>query len=224
MRLLLKMFRKLFLILPLMTMFLVFQVMSLNGSAESKTVQTNKSVDLDKKATKISPEQLPSPYNHLLTQPLMTTAIEKHYARTAVVKAVSAKRDQSTNTYQRSIIMFVDSNKARNNVSIAQTKNEALIVEFAFITMNFNELPQNIIDGVLHSNIPFGKLLTQYHLPVLTKDRTYFTVKCSKRFVSVLHCHLNDVLYGRTNTIIRADNKKWLAHVIEILPQISKAK
>jgi hypothetical protein len=192
----------------------------MNGSAESKTAQTDKFSSFDKGATKISSAQLPSPYNELLTQPLMTKAIEKYYARTAIVKAVSAKLDQGNNTYHRSIIMFVDSNKARNNASIAQTKNEALIVELAFITMNFNDLPKNIIDGVMHSNTPFGKLLTQYHLPVLTRDRTYYTVKCTKRVASVLHCNLNDLLYGRTNTIIRADNKRWLAHVVEILPRI----
>ena len=74
----------------------------------------------------------------------------------------------------------------------------------------------------LNTNVPFGKLLSNNHVKISIKDRTYFSVKCDKLVASLTHCHLNSKLYGRTNTIIKADNNKWLAHVVEILPGVLK--
>ena len=86
--------------------------------------------------------------------------------------------------------------------------------------MNFDELPQKIKTDVLHTNIPFGKLLATHQLATLNKDRTYFSVNCDDVFAPLLHCILNSTLYGRTNTLVRADNKKWIAQVVEVLPKI----
>lgn len=215
------MFKKLFFVLPLMFLFFMVKAMSVHGEPETQAIQIQikQLSEIDKIGTKINQANLPSPYNYLLTQPLMTKGIEKYYGRTAVIKKVFAKLDQSDNTYHRSIIMLIDSNKKRNKANKAQIKNEALIVEFAYITMNFNELPKKITEEVLNTNIPFGTLLTKYDVHVLTKGRNYFTVKCNNTLASLVHCQASDMLYGRTNTIIRADNKKWLAHVVEILPK-----
>ncbi|MGL5742912.1 MAG: hypothetical protein ACRCXC_10430 [Legionella sp.] len=217
---LIKLIRKLFLVIPLITVLLLFKVVAVNGASESKTIQLPISnlTEQEKSVTTMSVNALPKPYDYLLTQPLMTKAIEQYYGRTAIIKTLSAQLDKSNSTYHRSILMLIDSNKERNKPDSAQAKNEATIVELAFITMNFSSLPQKIRDGVLNTHISFGTLLKQNHVQILTQDRNYFTVGCNRSFASLIQCHLNDKLYGRTNTIVRADNKKWLAHVVEILP------
>lgn len=219
--LLFKMIRKLYLIFPLMILFKVISAMS-TPEINATPTEINQFAGIDKIGTKVSVSQLPSPYNELLTQPLMTQAIEKYYGRTAIVKTIDAQLEQSSNIYHRSIIMLLDRNKERNKPEFAETKKETIVAELAFITINFNELPKKVVDDVLHTHIPFGQLLTQHQVQVLTQDRSYFKVLCNGTLASLIHCSLNHPLYGRTNTIIRADNKKWLAHVIEILPNPSQ--
>ncbi|HHF0524783.1 TPA: hypothetical protein ACTUT5_003361 [Legionella anisa] len=223
MRLLIKMIKKL-LFFPFI-MIILFIAISVNGAPESKEIQLeiNKLAEIDKIGTQVSATQLPDPFNKLLTQPLMTKSIEKYYARNAIIKTIYANKDQANNTYRRSIVMFVDNNKKRNKPNVAQAKKEVIAVELAFITMNFNELPKSMIKEILHTNTPFGTLLAQHHVLIHTQDRNYYKIKCDSTLESFIHCNLNDFIYGRTNTIIRADNKKWLAHVLEILPNSSAA-
>lgn len=173
-----------------------------------------------KLGTTVSQAVLPKPYDYLLTQPLMTEGIADYYQRTPMIKVIYATKNTHNNTYSRAILMLVDQNKARNNPQLAQVNNEALVVELAFISMNFNALPKPIIEGVLNSNVPFGQLLSLHKMKTVNQDRHYFSVICSTTLSTLTHCRLNSTIYGRTNTIIRADNHQWLAHVIEILPGI----
>ncbi|RUR28741.1 hypothetical protein [Legionella qingyii] len=224
MRLLIKAMMKLFMFFPFIAMVLLLKAIVVNGAPESKEIQLKVSqlAEINKIGTKVDSSQLPSPYNELLTPPLMTKNIEKYYARSAIIKTIFAAQDLDKNTYQRAIVMFIDSNKERNQPDFAQTKKEVTVVELAFITMNFNELPNSMIEEILHTNTPFGKLLGKYQLQILTQDRTYYKIRCNSALASLIHCNLNDFIYGRTNTIIRSDNKKWLAHVVEILPNSAK--
>ncbi|CAM2968345.1 Uncharacterised protein [Legionella steigerwaltii] len=217
---LIKLIKKFFLFFLLLVIVFFFKAIAVNGAPESKKVQSeiSKLAEINKIGTKVSPAQLPNPYNELITQPLMTQSIEKYYGRRAIIKTIFAKQDPEDNTYHRSIIMLIDSDKERNEPNFAQSKKEAIVVELAFITMNFNELPKDLKEEVLHTNIPFGKLLTKYHIQTLSQNRNYYKIRCNSTLVSLIHCHLNAFIYGRTNILIRADNKKWLAHVVEILP------
>ncbi|WP_019218196.1 hypothetical protein [Legionella tunisiensis] len=165
----------------------------------------------------INKDKLPVPYNFLLIQPLMTMGIEKYYHRTPKIEIISAKKDEQTNTYSRAITMLIDGDKKRNDVKIAQLTNEAVVVEFALITMNFSELPDKVITGVLNTQIPFGKLLVMNKLKAYDIGQQYFAVQCDSVIAQYLHCPKNSRLYGRTNTIIRKDNQKWIAQVVEIL-------
>ncbi|MCW8410201.1 hypothetical protein OQJ13_14570 [Legionella sp. PATHC035] len=218
--LIIKMIKKLVLFFPFLAMMLLFKAIVVNGAPESNKIQVeiNKLAEINKLGRKVSSAQLPSPYSKLLTQPLMTPSIEKYYGRHAIIKTIVASQDPESNTYRRSIVMLIDSNKERNEPNVAQTKKEAMVVELAFITMNFNELPKSMIAEVLHTDTPFGKLLTKYQIQTLTQNRNYYKVRCDETLASLINCNLNDSIYGRTNTLIRANNKKWLAHVVEILP------
>lgn len=158
------------------------------------------------------------PYNKLLTQPLMTKAISNHYQRTPIIQSIYAIKNSNNNTYYRVIEMLIDPNKKRNNPKKALNKKEAVVVELAFITMNFKALPEQVSSAVINTNIPFGKLLMMNQIKVITKNRQYFTLNCNHTLANLLQCTRKTKLFGRTNTIIRADNNQWIAKVIEILP------
>lgn len=163
----------------------------------------------------VGESELPAPFNYLLTQPLMTLAIETFYQRTPIIQILYVK--QQKEVYSRAILMLVDSDKQRNNAKEAQKNGEEIVVELAFITMNFSALPDSIKRDVLNTNHPFGKSLALHHVKIATEDRRYFAMKCNELLVSLLHCRLNTTLYGRTNTLVRVDDHQWLAHTIEIV-------
>lgn len=167
--------------------------------------------------TPIRVSLIPQPYQHLLSQPLMTKGIEEHYQRTPIIQVLYAKKNQSQNTYFRAILMRIDSDKIRNNPEFAQKNNKTKAVEFAMITMNFNALPKGVIDHVLNTSIPFGQSLRINHIKTMSTDRHYFSIPCDETLSSIAHCASNQTLYGRTNTLIRTDTHQWVAHVMEIL-------
>ncbi|HAT8179159.1 TPA: hypothetical protein JA361_06710 [Legionella pneumophila] len=198
---------------------------SLSHATKSKNInQIDSLFNTVKMSTILSKDSLISPYNYLLTQPLMTTTLERYYQRTSRIKVITAFINPHNNTYSRIIILYVDRNKKRNNVDLAQKKNEIIPVELAAIKINFEELSEKLITDIIHTNIPFGKLLTQHHLQVFSKDRSYFSLACNKMLASLIHCKPNKKLYGRTNLLVRADNKKWVAQVIEILSDEKEVK
>lgn len=190
--------------------------------SKGKTIseKINHILNVQKISRRIDQSMLPIPYNYLLAQPLMTKGIEKYYQRTPIIRTIYAIKNRHDNTYSRAITLIIDSSKARNNARFAQIKNEEVVVELAFITMNFKEIPKRIITKALNTNIPFGALLSTHNVKISTMGRTYFSIKCSKELASLTHCNLNSTIYGRTNTIVRADDKVWLAAVVEILPGV----
>lgn len=205
----------------LLYLILFFGLFSALGTAKPSHPLTKQQIDqlfqIHKTGKKINSTALPQPFCSLLVQPLITPAIEKYYQRTAVIQTIYSTRNHVHGTYSRAILMLIDRNKTRNNPLLAQAKNESQVVELASITMNFNALPQKIIEGVLKTNIPFGKLLKTNNITVTTTDRRYFSVTCTQALSALTHCRLNHQLYGRTNTLVNATSQVWLAQVVEIL-------
>lgn len=189
-------------------LLIFFMLISCQVYAQNIGQTMNYLSTIDKIAIPISESSLPVPYNYLLTQPLMTKGIETYYQRKAIIKTIYAKRSKVYNYYSRVILMLLDK------------KKETQVAELAFITMNFNELPENLIRDVLNTNIPFGKLLLTYHLKTASINRSYFAIKCNHQLSSLTYCKLNTRLYGRHNTLIRKDNKRWVAKVVELLPAL----
>lgn len=196
---------------------ILISLVAISALAGQSGINWQRLANIENSATKIKQIQLPAPYDYLLTQPLMTKGMETWYQRTAIIQPLYAVNNQAEHTYSRAILMLLDNNKSRNNPQIAQGKKEAVVVELAFITMNFKALPKKLISAVLNTSIPFGKLLTASDIKTGTTDRTYFWVSCDRLLASLMHCRLREKLYGRSNTIIKADNKQWLARAIEIL-------
>ncbi|MBA2652194.1 MAG: hypothetical protein H0U73_08010 [Tatlockia sp.] len=202
------MIKRFFLFCVLIRIICISQAADLpTQSLEQKRINLSNIVKL---GTKVNQANLPFPYDYLLTQPLMTKGIEKYYQCTAIIQTVYAKKNSTNNTFFRIILMLLKPNSKLK-------EKEAPVVELAFITMNFKELPQTIINDVLDTNIPFGKSLLKNHFKTRSRDRQYFSVSCDNVLSSLTHCTLNRKLYGRSNTLLRKDNNRWIARVVEIL-------
>ncbi|WP_298622779.1 hypothetical protein [uncultured Legionella sp.] len=169
----------------------------------------------------IDKEDLPTPFDYLLTQPLLTVGIETFYKRTSAIRVVHAERNIKDNVYTRVITMILDQNSKRNNPAIAERLNEQVIVELALISIYFNELPADFIHDILTSDIPFGRLLKSKKIETNSKNQYYFSTVCNTALLSFLKCQLNSPIYGRINTIVRTDNNRSIAQVIELLPVLN---
>ncbi len=175
--------------------------------------------------TYVNKNNLPSPYDFLLTQPLMTLGIEQYYQRTAKVRTpLYTIANTTQSTYSRAIIMIVDPLKSRDDALAADRQGQSIIAELGLITMNFRSLPQPVINGVLHSQTPFGKLLTLYKVKTHPVNQSYFQVPCSPVFSNLLQCQPGETIYGRLNTLVRDDNGQWVAHTVEILTGIKNQR
>ena len=168
--------------------------------------------------TYVNKADLPTPYDFLLTQQLMTLGIAKHYHRTPKMRTpLYVHYHPKQKIYTRAIIMIVDNNRSRNDALAADKTGEATIVELSLINMNFAALPSQVIDGVLHTKIPFGTLLAGHQIKTHNINTQYFKINCNAALDVYLNCSHRSTLYGRTNTLIRNDNGQWVAHVVEIL-------
>lgn len=182
----------------------------------SNFLKINKLVGME-----VNKESLPKPYNFLLVQPLMTIGIEQYYQRTPEIKTIYAEQDHKSNCYSRVIYMFMNKEKVKYRKGGIQSKSNNINVELAFITINFNELSEQVIRSILENKTPFGKILVNNKIKTFTKDRAYFSVKCTSDLAKILHCKINKNIYGRINTLVREDNKNWVAQVIEILSGVT---
>ncbi len=176
-----------------------------------------KSMFLSETAKKVDQTDLPAPYQILLTQPLLTLALENYYLRTPKIEKIYEKNDKLANTYSRVIIMLMDSNKGRDNVKKARLTHETVVVELALIIINFKELSAAIRSTILHSDTPFGKLLQRNKIEIESVKRQYFSIVCNPTIAKYLNCAPNKVTFGRTNTLLKKSNGVWVARVVEIL-------
>jgi hypothetical protein len=165
----------------------------------------------------IKKTDLPPPYDYLLTQPLMTTAIEHYYQRTAQIQALYQFYDAKHKINSRGVMMYVDKDKNRDNALLAKQTGQAVTAELGLISMNFAALPEAILEDVTHSSKPFGALLVEYHIPTKRIENRYFKISCQGPFLQYFFCK-NGFLFGRSGTLVRTDDHQWVAQVVEILP------
>ncbi|MFA6037207.1 MAG: hypothetical protein WC748_03670 [Legionellales bacterium] len=166
----------------------------------------------------VQKSDLPAMQKSILTQPLLTTAIADYYQRTPKIRApLHIDEDLEQNQFYRAIIMIVDKNGQRDNALLADTLNESRVVELGLISIDFNALPQTVIEGVRIGETPFGNLLLENKVQTHSINTRYFKVTCDQQLEQNLKCELGQILYGRSNTIVRDDNNAHIAHVVEIL-------
>ncbi len=158
---------------------------------------------------------LPSPYNFLLTRPLMTTAIQRHYQRTPQIQTLYQLYDLKQSITSRAVIMYVDQDQNRDNALLAKQMGQAITAELGMIHINFSALAEAMIYEIEHSCKPFGALLLEFGIATHRVHNRYFEI--TNIFPNYLSCNKKSV-FGRSSTLLRADNQRFLAHVVEILP------
>ncbi len=117
--------------------------------------------------------------------------------------------------------MLLDKNGSRNKPNVAHEKREDVVVAAAVITINFNELSEKFKKSSAKYQHSFGKLLVIHHIKTTIKIELILLFAVIA-MVALSNCKLNRRIYGRINTIVKADSKQWLARVVEILPGITK--
>lgn len=168
----------------------------------------------------VQESDLPAMQKSILTQPLLTAAITDYYQRTPKIREpLHIDEDIEQNQLYRAIIMIVDKNGHRDNALLADTLNESRVVELGLISINFSALPENIKSDIRKGEIPFGALLLKHKIATDSINTRYFKMACEQHLATHLQCEIGQMLYGRSNTLVREDNHVWLAHVVEILPR-----
>ncbi len=162
---------------------------------------------LDIPRTFIDVEGLPSPYDFLLTQPLMTQGIETYYHGTSHIVSLCVDEDVRAQRFSRVILIKIKGKKAP--------------VLIGSIEINTAVLPDSFLYALRTSSTPFGALLLQHEIKTCSVGIEYFTVVSDAILSEHLKCDKNIVLYGRTNRLIRAADKEWIANVVEILAPIA---
>lgn len=164
--------------------------------------------------------ELPKPWNKILSQTLLTPALAHYYQRMPKIKTPLFTLYQRCRKYSRGIVMIVDDNKQRNHALLADRIGENSIIMLGLITINFKILPLVLQHQLLTTQIPFGTLLHNSHIPIANINTKYFKTSCNQIIARYIHCTDKTILYGRTNTLVDVNNKQWLAYTVEILPPV----
>ncbi len=149
--------------------------------------------------------QLVEPYDYLLTQTLMTLGLERHYQQATAIETVSESYNHDTQRYARTIKMLVDDQK---------------VVEYARILVNTTNVPTTLIQNMLSTSIPFGKLLARERIEVTHANTQFFSGQAGFDFVHSFGCEAKIELFGRVNTLVNKKNGEWIAQIVEVLNSI----
>ncbi len=160
---------------------------------------------------------LPSPYDFLLTQPLMTMAIEYYYQRTPQIKTLHEFYEAEQHYHSRVVLMYVDQDPSRDEALLAQKMGQAVVAELAMIHINLSGLTEDIVQEIERSTKPFGAILLEFGIASQRIHNRYFQLSHSSVFSDYLACN-KPFFYGRSSTLLRSDNQAFLAQVVEILP------
>ncbi len=180
-------------------------------------IQTHQPNSLWPTVQLVKENNLPHPFNFLLTQPIMTQGIAEYYQRKPQVRSpLYALEDQSLMTYSRAIIMIVDNNQKRNDATLADQLNQSTITELGLITINQNSLPEGFLTQLQNTHHPFGSLLLKYQIKTQDTHRDFFKIECNDLLHKYLNCKIGTELYGRTNTLVN-EQGIWIARAVEIL-------
>lgn len=151
----------------------------------------------------ITEQALPPQHENVLTQPILTKALGDHHAgEPNILPPLQVFDDVKHQRYYRAINMIVN-NK---------------IVELGLIIVNTSALPDDFNQALREAKTPFGTLLIQQGIKTLSPTKRFFKTSCDQHLSRYLKCEQGEIVYGRTNTIVREDDAVWLARVVEVLP------
>lgn len=150
--------------------------------------------------------QVPPPYQGLLVHDHdMTSALEGFHAEPISLEILQSEQDGEL--YLREVVLH------------AATSGKP--VEYGVIEILLDSFPEDLRPLILDGHLPLGQILNESGLPYRSEPQGFFSVLAADLadLADLFPASAGgEILYGRYNHLIRADNSKTLAKILEILP------
>jgi len=151
--------------------------------------------------SRLSDEQLPSPYKSLLAHSAdMTPTLEAFYRQPLGLEVLN--RELYEDTYRREVVL-----------TVARERQPVL---YGAIRIFLSHLPEAARRRALEECHPLGRILRDEAIPHMSWPQAFFSVEPDSHMVAVLRLTQNRSLYGRRNVQVDG-SRRLLAEVIEIL-------
>lgn len=92
-------------------------------------------------------------------------------------------------------------------------------VEYGVIEILLDAFPVELHADILSGTTPLGTLIIQSKLPFRSEPQGFFTIPTEAIADIFPQSPGGEILYGRYNHLIRSDDSRCLARIIEILPR-----
>jgi len=150
----------------------------------------------------IEGESMPPPYGGLLVhQRDMTSALERHHGDAITLDVLQVREFHGT--YLREVTLHA----ARSGA----------IVEYGLIAILLEAFPEALHGPIRAGATPLGAILNRSGLAYHSRPQGYFSLP-AKALATLIPSSGGEILYGRYNHLIRSDDDRCLARILEILP------
>jgi hypothetical protein len=152
----------------------------------------------------IAPEEMPGPFRGLLAHDHdMTSELAAHHGDTIRLEVLKSERHD--HCHLREVVLH------------AATSGRA--VEYGVIEILLDAFPAVLHADILSGTNPLGTLIVQSRIPFRSKPQGFFTIPSEAIAGIFPESAGGEILYGRYNHLIRSDDNRCLARIIEILPR-----
>lgn len=151
----------------------------------------------------IGGDTVPPPYEGLLVHDHdMTSALEEFHAEPISLEVLQS--EQGGELYLREVVLH--------------TATSGKPVEYGVIEILLDTFPEDLRPLILDGHLPLGQILNESGLPYRSEPRGFFSVPAADLADLFPASAGGEILYGRYNQLIHAENSKTLAKILEILP------
>lgn len=153
----------------------------------------------------MSAGDMPQPYRGLLEHDQdMTSMLEAHHGEKLHLEVLKSIKDGDV--YLREVVLHL---------------SDGAPVEYGIIEILLDSYPEDLHPLILSGEIPLGQILNDYGPAYVSSPQGFLHVPTEKLSDLFPSSSGGEILYGRYNHLIRADDSRPLARIIEILPTTS---
>ena len=150
----------------------------------------------------VESDEVPQPYRKLLVHNQdMTPTLESFHDARIYLNVIS--RQMRADFYFREVILL--------------TQRTRVPVEFGAIKINLPLFPAGARRLILEEQEPLGTILTEFKISHTSRPKAFLRIQADAFIKGALQLSGEQVLYGRRNTLLDAQQRA-LAEIVEILP------
>lgn len=154
----------------------------------------------------IPSEAVPEPFHQLLVHDHdMTSELERFHADAVNLKVIHS--EQNGSLYLREVMLRTASCRSP--------------IEYGLIEILLDHFPDKLRTRILAGDAPLGAILNESGLDYHSKPQGFLSVPANSLNEVFPESPGSEILYGRYNHLIRSDDTRCLARIIEILPSRS---